>query len=357
MGGGGSKNNKSNRSSSSGKQNDESGEGSSSGEAGSITDGRKDTPTEVGSSKTSHSGIILSKELIDFGLTEACPLNETVIDHFNITNNTAKKIRFKFDPIPNSACKIAFIPATGQLPPKKKNSSASRKIDVKMQLLHLEPLNFRVNLRINGGETLFLTVRAHPDLGVFGADPLTLDMIEDEGFEVPEILVSMKNWLTERDAFLQEGIFRLAGEAVEMKRMKEEMNQSKKFVAGDTDLNTVANLMKVWYRDLPTPILNVLPSSTIAAAGDREVCIEAYSELPVPQKPLLGWLLAILVEVATNRKETKMSAQNLAIVVAPNLYDPPSSDPMEGLVMSQKAVQFLHNLLLSELEQRGDNGK
>jgi hypothetical protein len=48
-----------------------------------------------------------------------------------------------------------------------------------------------------------------------------------------------------------------------------------------------------------------------------------------------------------------------AIVVAPNLYDPPGSDPMEGLVMSQKAVQFLHNLILNEIElrhaeQRGD---
>lgn len=48
-----------------------------------------------------------------------------------------------------------------------------------------------------------------------------------------------------------------------------------------------------------------------------------------------------------------------AIVVAPNLYDPPGSDPMEGLVMSQKAVQFLHNLILNEMEirhsgQRGD---
>jgi hypothetical protein len=41
-----------------------------------------------------------------------------------------------------------------------------------------------------------------------------------------------------------------------------------------------------------------------------------------------------------------------AIVVAPNLYDPPGCDPMEGLVMSQKAVQFLHHLVLHEIERR-----
>jgi len=227
-----------------------------------------------------------------------------------------------------------------------------------MQLLQPESLNFRVNLRINGGgETLFLTVRAHPDLGIYGADPTSLTCVEDDGFEVPEILVQMKTFLADKDAFRQEGIFRLAGDAIEMKQLKNEMNSTKKFDGADCDINTIANLLKVWYRDLPIPILNVLPPSTIAQAGDREVCLEAYKDLPEPQKSLMGWLLAILVEVALNRKVNKMSAQNLAIVVAPNLYDPPSSDPMEGLVMSQKAVQFLHNLILSELEAKGETGK
>ena len=47
-----------------------------------------------------------------------------------------------------------------------------------------------------------------------------------------------------------------------------------------------------------------------------------------------------------------MCPMHAAIVVAPNLYDPPGCDPMEGLVMSQKAVQFLHHLVLYEIERR-----
>jgi len=100
--------------------------------------------------------------------------------------------------------------------------------------------------------------------------------------------------------------------------------------------------------------LNVLPSNVIARAAERDVVVDSFkTELISPQKDLLGWLLNILVEVATNKANTKMSEQNLAIVVAPNLYDPPSANPMEGLLMSQKATQYLHHLLLSELESRG----
>ncbi len=40
--------------------------------------------------------------------------------------------------------------------------------------------------------------------------------------------------------------------------------------------------------------------------------------------------------------------------MAPNLYNPPSQDPMEGLVLSQKSTQFLQNLILFELEKRAE---
>eukprot|EP01090_Pellita_catalonica_P015324 TRINITY_DN4139_c0_g1_i1.p2 TRINITY_DN4139_c0_g1~~TRINITY_DN4139_c0_g1_i1.p2 ORF type:complete len:232 (-),score=46.60 TRINITY_DN4139_c0_g1_i1:1430-2125(-) len=224
-----------------------------------------------------------------------------------------------------------------------------------MVLEEPESLNFRVNLRINGGETKLLTVRAHPDLGVFGADPTTLKCVEDSGYNIPLVLAQMKASLTERNAFEVEGIFRLAGDASEMKIIKDKVNQSKTFEGIQTDINTVANLLKVWYRDMPVPVLNAMPSTTIAKAGNPDVCIQAFKELQEPQKTLLGWLLTTLAEVSVFRKKNKMSAQNLAIVVAPNLYDPPGSDPMEGLVMSQKAVQFLHNLLLSDVLQSVDD--
>jgi hypothetical protein len=133
---------------------------------------------------------------------------------------------------------------------------------------------------------------------------------------------------------------------------------------------------------LPRPILNTLPSEVIFFSNNAQQCIEAYQKLPEPQKTLLDWLLDLLRETASYEKDNKMNPTNLgnrtteriitsfkqiirklirilkhlnpfvslhflklAIVVAPNLYDSSTADPMEGLVLSQKCVQFLIHVL------------
>jgi len=144
--------------------------------------------------------------------------------------------------------------------------------------------------------------------------------------------------------------------------------------------------------------LNELPPDAVSNATDMQSCVSAYESLKEPQVPfssfgnqyyfllvrppftillqrsLLGWLLDLIVEVSAFKDINKMGEQNLgvyllllkesvdqsspetflctAIVVAPNLYDPPGCDPMEGLVLSQKAVQFLHHLVLHESERK-----
>jgi len=314
-----------------------------------VTEAKKETPTELNSDKK--KTFVISKEIIDFNLgEEPCPLNEIVRDQLTISNNSGTKVKFHFDPIPTSSCKITFEPSSGTIDGSKKKNV--KRIGVKMILLVPESLNFRVNLRIGHKETLFLIVRTHIEQGIYGADPATLELTEDLGFEVPSILKSMREALEAQDAFSQEGIFRLAGDQNEIKRLKAEMNRTKCFNAYNADPNTIANLLKVWFRELPVPIMNVLPTDVIFNSGDPNECSQAYEGLPEPQKSLLGWLLHLMADVAALKSSNKMTEQNLAIVVAPNLYDPPGSDPMEGLVMSQKAVQFLHHLILNEIELR-----
>jgi len=191
-------------------------------------------------------------------------------------------------------------------------------------------------------------VRIRCETGVFGVDPMTLDQETDEGFVVPSILVSMKKSLIEYGGISTEGIFRLAGEQTEIRRIKETMN--KKEFTSSNDVNTVASLIKIWFRELPNPILNCLPAESIFYSNEVSDCVSAFEKLPEPQKTLLDWLLHLLLSVAAQSAVNKMSAQNLAIVVAPNLYDVASSNPMEGLVMSQKCVQFIHNILLWKIQ-------
>jgi len=208
-------------------------------------------------------------------------------------------------------------------------------------------INHKVTMTVDG-DTQFLTVRIRCETGVFGVDPTSIEMETDGLYQVPSILALMKRSLLLHGGLTSEGIFRLAGEQTEIRRIKETMNR--KEFTDSNDLNTVASLIKIWFRELPTPILNALPQESIFYSSEIGDCVTAFDNLPEPQKTLLSWLIDLLILVAQQSPINKMTIQNLAIVVAPNLYDVSTSNPMEGLVMSQKCVQFFHNVLLWKIQ-------
>ena len=63
---------------------------------------------------------------------------------------------------------------------------------------------------------------------------------------MPTLLVQMRHFLVKEDALNQEGIFRLAGDTSEMRQKKAEMNKTCTFDGNGVDVNTVANLLKVF---------------------------------------------------------------------------------------------------------------
>jgi len=301
---------------------------------------------ELGSNPTQTNGIELSKNVVDFNLGERpCPLKTAVHDQFEIKNANPAKIRFNFEPSFPKEFQLTFSPSAGTIERNK-----SKLIKVKIIVHNKININHKVTLKIDGGASIILTARIRCETGVFGVDPVGLELAEDEGFKVPVILGLMRRSLVEYGGIGQEGIFRLAGEQTEIKRIKETMN--KKEFSSSNDVNTIASLIKIWFRELPTPILNALPAESIFYSSDINDCVTAFNTLPEPQKTLLDWLLQLLILTASNSPVNKMTAQNLAIVVAPNLYDVSTSNPMEGLVMSQKCVQFLHNVLLWKIQNQ-----
>lgn len=283
--------------------------------------------------------IELSKLVVDFNLGEQpCPLKVAVNDQFDIINKSNAKIKFNFEPSFPKEFQLIFSPSAGTI-----DKNRSKTIKVKLIVNSKLNINHKVTLKIDDEMSHFLTVRIRCETGVFGVEPSSLEMEMDGGYQVPSILVSMKRSIIEHGGLKQEGIFRLAGEQTEIKRIKEIMNK-KEFVSSN-DINTIASLLKIWFRELPTPILNCVPQESIFHSNDLAGCVKAFESLPDLQKTLLSWLMDLLIQTAQNSKENKMTSQNLAIVVAPNLYDVSTSNPMEGLVMSQKCVQFLHNVL------------
>jgi len=289
---------------------------------------------------TKPPAISFSKQVLDFNIAEeGCPLNVPVLDEVELSNTLAKKIKFKFDAVHPPSCQLTFFPPSGVIDKKK-----SKKVKVKLVILERVNLNFKITLRIQGGESLFINLRVAGEAGVFGVDPMSLDLIDDIGFRVPKIIVDMRDIIIQKGGINTEGIFRLAGEQTEIKRIKEQMNK-KAFDNHTNDINAIATLLKVWFRELPVPILNALPQESIMGFQDANDCVSAYQSLPEPNKTLLDWLLELMKMVVRNSSVNKMTAQNLAIVVAPNLYDINTPNPMEGLFLSQKCAAFLNHVI------------
>jgi len=285
-----------------------------------------------------------SKQQLDFNSRESpCPLNTPVSDSVDLTNNGKRKIKFKFEAVHPTTCRISFAPSSGTVDPGK-----SKRIVAKLTLLTKVNLNFKITVRVQGGESLFLNLRVAGETGVFGIDPSSLDQTDDNGYRIPTILMNMKNNLVEKGGINSEGIFRLAGEQTEIRRLKDNLNNKTSDIPTN-DVNAIASLIKIWFRDLPVPILNTLPQDYIMNFSTAFDCVSAYESLPEPQKTLLSWLLDFLVQVARNSELNKMSSQNLAIVIAPNLYDIATPNPMEGLILSQKCAQFLNHVLNSRI--------
>jgi len=210
-------------------------------------------------------------------------------------------------------------------------------------------LNFKVTVRIPGGESLFINLRVAGEAGVFGVDPMSLELCDDDGFQVPTILADMKKMLLDKGGVNTEGIFRLAGEQTEIRRIKEQMN-NKNYEIKTNDINAIASLLKIWFRELPTPVLNAVPQESIMGFQDANDCLQAYHTLPEPNKTLFSWLLDLMKMIVSNSAVNKMTAQNLAIVVAPNLYDINTPNPMEGLFLSQKCAAFLNHVIIQTMQ-------
>jgi len=286
--------------------------------------------------------VTFSKQVLDFNILEGgCPLNIPVFDEIEVTNTLNKRLRFKFDPVHPPSCQLSFFPASGWI-------DKSKKVKVKLVILERVNLNFKVTLRIHGGDSLFINLRVAGEAGVFGVDPMSLDLTDDNGFTVPKVIVDMKKCILDKGGINTEGIFRLAGEQTEIKRIKELMN-NKNFDYKTNDINAIATLLKIWFRELPIPILNALPQELIMGFQDAHDCVSAYNSLPEPNKTLLAWLMELMKLIVSNSSVNKMTAQNLAIVVAPNLYDINTPNPMEGLFLSQKCAAFLNHVLTQAL--------
>lgn len=137
-----------------------------------------------------------------------------------------------------------------------------------------------------------------------------------------------------REALDEQGLFRLAGSTAKIRKLTAEFDAGLVDLSEfEGDVHVVTGALKQYLRELPEPLMTSklysewIQASTIQDNGTR---LQAYwtivEKMPSLYKANLRYLITFLGKLSENSDVNKMSASNIAIVIAPNLIWSPEDD-------------------------------
>ncbi|GCB70598.1 hypothetical protein scyTo_0010815 [Scyliorhinus torazame] len=136
----------------------------------------------------------------------------------------------------------------------------------------------------------------------------------------------------------EEGLFRLPGQANLVKELQEAFDCGEKpLFDSNTDVHTVASLLKLYLRELPEPVIPYAKYDEFLScaklftkeqeSGMKEL-VKQMKTLPPVNFNLLKYICRFLDEVQSYSDVNKMSVQNLGTVFGPNILRPKVENPM-----------------------------
>uniref|UniRef100_A0A3B3ZRX9 Rho GTPase-activating protein 32 n=1 Tax=Periophthalmus magnuspinnatus TaxID=409849 RepID=A0A3B3ZRX9_9GOBI len=161
---------------------------------------------------------------------------------------------------------------------------------------------------------------------VFGCD--LGEHLLNSGHDVPQVLKSCTEFIEKHGVV--DGMYRLSGIASNIQKLRHEFDSEQiPDLTKDIyiqDIHCVGSLCKLYFRELPNPLLTYQLyekfSEAVSAATDEERLIKIHDviqQLPPPHYRTLEFLMRHLSRLATFSYVTNMHSKNLAIVWAPNL--------------------------------------
>ncbi|XP_072175933.1 rho GTPase-activating protein 18-like [Diadema setosum] len=168
--------------------------------------------------------------------------------------------------------------------------------------------------------------------GVFGVPLRNLvanDKLWSPDTSSPLFLQKLIGFL-EMHGLHEEGVLRVPGSAARIKQLSEQIERDfydGKFRFDDLRVNDAVGLLKQFLRDMPTPILTweyVNAFAMVEKIQDQKKQLQCLNllilVLPDIHRATLKLLLSFLGKVVDQESHNKMSLNNVAMIMAPNLF-------------------------------------
>ncbi|KAK7392627.1 hypothetical protein VNO78_21071 [Psophocarpus tetragonolobus] len=184
---------------------------------------------------------------------------------------------------------------------------------------------------------------------IFGVSTESMQLSYDaRGNSVPTILLLMQRKLYAQGGLQAEGIFRINAENSREEFVREQLNRG--IIPDDIDVHCLAGLIKAWFRELPSGVLDPLSPDQVMQSQSEEECAELVRLLPQTEATLLDWAINLMADVAQLEHLNKMNARNVAMVFAPNMTQ--MADPLTALMYVVQVMNFLKTLVMKTLKER-----
>ncbi|XP_033474930.1 rho GTPase-activating protein 25 [Epinephelus lanceolatus] len=199
-----------------------------------------------------------------------------------------------------------------------------------------------------------------PTSGVFGKSLMDTVAYEHRfGPHLVPILVQKCVEFIKEHGLDEEGIFRLPGQDNAVKQFRDAFDAGERpSFPSDTDVHTVASLLKLYLRELPEPVVpwtqyqafldctNLLDPSSSEGLEKLE---KQIALLPRNNYNLLSYVCRFLFEVQLHSKVNKMNVENLATVMGINLLKPQIEDPIT-VMKATPQIQKLMTVMIRQHE-------
>ncbi|KAL8513487.1 hypothetical protein ACS0TY_012813 [Phlomoides rotata] len=169
---------------------------------------------------------------------------------------------------------------------------------------------------------------------------------------VPTILILLQEKLYALGGLEAEGIFRINPDNSKEEHVKEQLNKG--IVADEIDVHCLASLIKSWFRELPSGVLDGLSPEQVLQCVTEEESVELVKKLKPTEGCLLWWAIDLMADVVEHQESNKMNARNIAMIFAPNMTK--MSDPLTALMHAVQVTNLLKRLIVKRVREREETG-